>query len=326
MGAMDAAYRFHHYRLLPVQRQLLEGERPVKLGSRAFDMLLALVERRERVVDKHELMDLVWPRLVVEENNLQVQVLALRKLLGHGAISTIPGRGYRFTLPVRVDGEAAKPPDVSSAAPAATEPGRQGDLPPPPHLYGRDDDLVTLNGLIEQHGLVTVAGAGGIGKTVLARGVAQQQQARHGAGVWWVELAALSDPALVPNTVARALGLVLDGTKDPTQAVLEVLRGRAALLVLDNAEHLLDGVAGFVSALRDAATACRHSVDGAGLDDLHRAEAVAVNEAALEEVGHRCQTDVRMGADVAVCFGRQRHGTKVIEEHERPDGAPCGGG
>ena len=59
MGAMDTAYRFHHYRLLPVQRQLLEGERPVKLGSRAFDMLLALVERRERVVDKHELMDLV---------------------------------------------------------------------------------------------------------------------------------------------------------------------------------------------------------------------------------------------------------------------------
>jgi len=251
MAAVDTTYRFHQYRLLPGQRRLLEGERPVKLGSRAFDMLLALVERRERVVDKHELMDLVWPRLVVEENNLQVQVLALRKLLGHGAISTVPGRGYRFTLPVIVDGEAARPPGVSSSAPAATGTARAGNLPPQsPQLFGRDDDLVTLNGLIEQHGLVTVAGAGGIGKTVLAQGVARQQQAQHDGGVWWVELAALSDPALVPSSVARALGLILDGTKDPTQAVLEALRGRAALLVLDNAEHLLDSVAGLVSALR----------------------------------------------------------------------------
>jgi predicted ATPase/DNA-binding winged helix-turn-helix (wHTH) protein len=251
-------YRFNQYRLLPEQRQLLEDERPVKLGSRAFDMLLALVERRERVVDKHELMDLVWPRLVVEENNLQVQVLALRKLLGHGAIGTIPGRGYRFTLPVTVDGAPGAPSGVPASAPAATEPERPGTLPlPPAQLFGRDDDLVTLNGLIEQHGLVTLAGAGGIGKTALARGVAQQQQAQHGGGVWWVELAALSDPALVPTTVARALGLVLDGTKDPTQAVLKALQGRAALLVLDNAEHLLDSVAGFVSALRGAGAGVR---------------------------------------------------------------------
>ena len=65
-------------------------------------MLLALVERRDRVVPKNELLDLVWPKLVVEENNLQVQV-ALRKLLGPHAIATIPGRGYRFALPLAVE-------------------------------------------------------------------------------------------------------------------------------------------------------------------------------------------------------------------------------
>ena len=112
MPVMDTTqYRFHHYHLLPSQRQLLNGEHLVKLGSRAFDMLVALVERRDCVVPKHELMDLVWPKLVVEENNLQVQVqvLALRKLLGHGAIATIPGRSYRFTLPVASSGKLGPP-------------------------------------------------------------------------------------------------------------------------------------------------------------------------------------------------------------------------
>jgi predicted ATPase/DNA-binding winged helix-turn-helix (wHTH) protein len=257
-SASPRVFAFGRYLANADSRQLLMDGAPVKLGARAFDMLLALVERRDRVVHKSELMDVVWPRLVVEENNLQVQVVALRKLLGHDAISTIPGRGYRFTLPVVVDGEAIARQDGSSSAPAATGPEHPGDVRlRPPHLFGRDDDLAALAGVIDRHGLVTVAGAGGMGKTALARGVAQQQQSQHGRGVCWVELAALSDPALVPSAVARALGLALEGTKDPTAAVLEALHGRAALLVLDNAEHLLDSVVSFVAVLRGANTRVR---------------------------------------------------------------------
>ena len=88
----------------PSQRQLLCVDAPVKLGGRAFDVLVALVERRDRTVSKNELMDLVWPKVVVEENNLEVQVVTLRKLLGYAAIATVPGRGYRFTLPVEQTG------------------------------------------------------------------------------------------------------------------------------------------------------------------------------------------------------------------------------
>ena len=185
MAGMETAYRFHGYRLLPGERQLLEDGRPVKLGSRAFDMLLALVERRDRVVDKHELMGLVWPKLVVEENNLQVQVLTLRKRLGHGAISTIPGRGYRFTLPVTVDGEVDRPTEETASFQPGADPARQGALPPRPStLFGRDDDLVSLSRLVDQQGLVTVVGAGGIGKTVLARGVAAHRAAQPTGAVW----------------------------------------------------------------------------------------------------------------------------------------------
>ncbi len=243
-------YRFHHYHLLPAQRQLLEGERAVKLGSRAFETLVVLVERRDRVVTKDELMDLVWPRLVVEENNLAVHVLALRKLLGHGAITTIPGRGYRFTLPVAVEGEA--PAGAAVPAPATPEPAREGHLRErPPELLGRDSELRELQGLIDGHSVVTVTGAGGIGKTRLAHGAAAGRAPQQ--AVWWVELAPLADPALVPAAVARALALPLGPQEDATQAVVRALQGKAGLLVLDNAEHLLDAVASLLAAVRERA-------------------------------------------------------------------------
>ena len=100
------ALRFGHFELQAQHRRLLRDGEPLTVGARAFDVLLSLAERRERIVTKAELMDLVWPGLVVEENNLQVQISSLRKLLGSGAIATIPGRGYRFTAAVAGHDEA----------------------------------------------------------------------------------------------------------------------------------------------------------------------------------------------------------------------------
>lgn len=94
---MPPRYRFGPVEIRPAERLVEIHGSPAVVGARAFDLLLALIERRDRVVGKSELLDLVWPNLVVEENNLQVQVSALRKLLGAGAISTVAGRGYRFT-------------------------------------------------------------------------------------------------------------------------------------------------------------------------------------------------------------------------------------
>jgi TolB-like protein/DNA-binding winged helix-turn-helix (wHTH) protein len=110
---MDAMVerRFGRFVIQPGRRQLLIDGRPAKIGSRAFDILTALVERRQRVVSKDELLDLVWPGISVEESNLQVHVLALRKLLGPDAITTVPGRGYQFTAPLD-----EHPTPVSAAA------------------------------------------------------------------------------------------------------------------------------------------------------------------------------------------------------------------
>jgi DNA-binding winged helix-turn-helix (wHTH) protein len=111
-----AAMSFGRFEVLPRQRLLLEGGRPLALGSRAFEILVALVERAGELVSKSELMDRVWPNTFVEEGNLKVQVAALRRALrdgkeGNRYISNVAGRGYWFVAPVRrstwLSGEAA---------------------------------------------------------------------------------------------------------------------------------------------------------------------------------------------------------------------------
>ncbi len=89
---------FGRFEILLAERRLQVDGQAVTLGSRAFDLLAALVTRRDRVVPKEELIEVVWPGLVVEDNNLQVQISALRKVLGTQAIATVPGRGYQFTV------------------------------------------------------------------------------------------------------------------------------------------------------------------------------------------------------------------------------------
>ena len=105
---------FGRVELRPAERVLRVDGAAVALGARAFDVLLALVERRDRVVSKNELLDLAWPGLVVEENNLSVQVSALRKVLGPAAIATVTGRGYRLALAGGAADAAPAPPAVAA--------------------------------------------------------------------------------------------------------------------------------------------------------------------------------------------------------------------
>lgn len=113
MGEVSGRVTFGRFTILTDERQLLVDGQPSKLGARAFDVLLALLEQRDRVVTKEQLLDRVWPGLVVEENNLQVQISALRKALGTQLIATVPGRGYRFNA---ATSESQVPPSGPAAA------------------------------------------------------------------------------------------------------------------------------------------------------------------------------------------------------------------
>jgi DNA-binding winged helix-turn-helix (wHTH) protein len=107
------AFNFGSFRLLPAQRLLLKDDKVIRLGSRAMDILIALVERPSELVSKAELMARVWPNTFVEPANLTVHISALRRALGDGRdgnrfFINIPGRGYRFVAPVTVS-DVAEP-------------------------------------------------------------------------------------------------------------------------------------------------------------------------------------------------------------------------
>ena len=109
----------HHYQLgefevRPAERVVLRSGVPLPLGARAFDLLLAFIEHPDRLLTKGELMSLVWPGVVVEENNLTVQMSALRKLLGAEALATVSGRGYQLKLPVLALRPVASPGSTGS--------------------------------------------------------------------------------------------------------------------------------------------------------------------------------------------------------------------
>jgi len=249
-------YVFGEIEVRAVEREFLRAGEPQRVGARAFDLLLALIERRGGLVTKDELLDIVWPGLAVEESNIQVQVSGLRKLLGAGAIATVPGLGYRFTMRPAGDDDHA-----IAAAPAGLgeSPTRDTNLPEAPGaLIGRDADVDTLGRWIGEHGIVTVHGPGGIGKTRVAQAVARTRRGRHQHGVWWVDLAALDGPRNLVAAIANAARLQLGNSgAEAVDALLEALAPRELLLVLDNCEHLIEAVGRFVLAARRSAPGVR---------------------------------------------------------------------
>jgi predicted ATPase/DNA-binding winged helix-turn-helix (wHTH) protein len=234
-SATPDTYRFGRYELRPGQRLLLADGAPLPVGARAFDLLMVLVAERDRVVSHDELLERVWPGMVVEENNLRQHVSALRKLLGAQALATVPGRGYRFTLPLE---ESPAP----VAAPSAPGPGLPANKPT---LIGREDDLAAVLKLLADSPLVTLVGAGGVGKTRMALDVADRVGADFADGVCFVELASVTDPTLVVRTVATMLDVHEEAARPLQDTVLDVLRRRRMLLILDNCEHLIERCATF---------------------------------------------------------------------------------
>jgi DNA-binding winged helix-turn-helix (wHTH) protein len=256
-----AIIEFGRFRVLPRRRELLADNRPIHLGGRTFDVLMALIEGQGAIVSKDALMGRVWPNRIVEESSLQVQISALRNALGadRDLIRTISGRGYQFTGEIRT---IVASPDTRTVArtavPVPAPPRPQTNLPEAvSELIGRDVESEEVLGLAAARRLVTLTGAGGIGKTRLGLEVARRLLPKFADGVWVIELAPLSDPDLVPVTVATALGLDLGGDVASPDRVANALAAKQLLLVLDNCEHLVGAAASMAEALLRANPAAR---------------------------------------------------------------------
>jgi len=243
-------YCFGECRFIPDRQLLLYRDVPIRVGSRALDLLYALVRRPGDLVRKDELIRFAWPNTFVHEANLKVNIAALRRALPRDQpdtnyIATVPGRGYRFVAPVRVLGQSVEAVLTDAAI------GVTGDLPVVSALIGRDEVTVEIVDTLAETRLLTIVGPAGVGKTSIAIATARQVGERLKDGVCFVDLAAIEDPHLVTPAIALALGLD-SNLVNVLAGLVETLRDQDMLLVLDNCEHVLSVAAAVADHLNHA--------------------------------------------------------------------------
>jgi len=252
----DETYVFGSFQLVPAQRLLLNSGNSLRLGSRALEILITLIECAGETVSKDRLIGRAWPDTVVDEAALRVHVAAVRKALGDGRegnrfIVNNPGRGYSFVASVTREQRHEVP------APPPNQPARTGNLPALlTRVVGRDEVIATVASRCSQHRLVTIVGPGGIGKTTVAIAAAEQMSASFADGIWFVGLATLVDAALVPAATGAALGMPSTGG-DPLAALAAWSQDKHMLIVLDCCEHVAYAAAALAEAvLRSAPRVC----------------------------------------------------------------------
>lgn len=254
-GPSEVRWRFGAFIVWEAQRRLERLGQSVRLGSRSFELLLQLLRRVGEVVGKDELLATVWAGVVVEESSVRVHISALRKALGEPQdgdnckewISNIPLRGYRFNGTVFREQVGMPTEDRPGAAALAF-----AKLPERlTRLVGRDADMARVLAALATRRLVTIVGAGGIGKTRVAIHAADCHAERTAMQLAFIDLSPLVSQAHLASTVARSLGAPPD-TPDTTRAILQRLADRDVLLLIDNCEHMLDALAPLIAELLGA--------------------------------------------------------------------------
>jgi predicted ATPase/DNA-binding winged helix-turn-helix (wHTH) protein len=251
-SALPGVAAFGAFRLRATERVLEKDGVPLKIGSRALDILVTLAERAPEVVSNRDLMACVWGSLVVDEGSLRFHIAALRKTLGDDEsgvryVTNIPGRGY--CLAALVTWTAA----ARTASESPVTPESVPRLPRRPlRMVGRDGAIRDLTRQLREQRFVSIVGAGGIGKTTVALEVAHEVLSEFAGAVQFLDFASIEDPQLVAGALAAQLGLPVV-SENPVPVILAFLRERRVLLVFDSCERVIESMATLAEGIfRDA--------------------------------------------------------------------------
>ncbi|NPT47635.1 transcriptional regulator [Paraburkholderia sp. 1N] len=238
-----------------VMREVRRNGAPLRVGSRAFDILELLNNANGELVSKDEILRVVWPRTVVEENNLQVQISALRKVFGSSSqlIRTVSGRGYKLlqcTNAVRAEHSCNTQSDAALVASIDdSQTISNGSIV---DLFGRDLTLAEVLTVLKRREMVTLVGTGGIGKTRLAIEAARKVAPAFPDGVAVISFSSVTDERFALD--AAAAGLRMNNASAPlsVNTIVDAVRGKRLLIVLDNCEHVVGSAANIALALRNS--------------------------------------------------------------------------
>src|SRR5260221_3992638 len=238
--------QFGPFELSSRQRVLRREGEVLPLGSRALDILIYLAGRPGEVIAKQELIDHVWPDVTVEEGSIRVHVAAIRKALGDGQIgnryiANIKGRGYSFVGNVASHARGAESGNAGS--------WQQRRLPLRPiMMIGRAIIVSEVGDKLREERFVTLLGPGGIGKTTIALAVGRAVAEEFDGKVHFVDLESLTDPRHVAGAVATSLAVALK-SEDPGLELVDLVRSRKILIILDSCEHVIEAVASLAEQL-----------------------------------------------------------------------------
>src|SRR6266446_3280663 len=245
-AAVHRKLKFGPFELSSSERVLRRGGEGLRLGGRALDILIYLADRPGEVIAKQELMDRIWSDVTVEEGSLRVHVAAIRKTLGDGQfgnryIANIKGRGYSFVSTVV--------PLAGNTESRNDKCRHQGRLSVRPiMMIGRKTVVSEVSDKLRNERFVTLLGPGGIGKTTIALAVGRAVAEEFGGKVHFVDLESLTDPQHVAGAVATSLGVALE-SKDPSLELVDLVRSRKLLVILDSCEHVIEAVASLAEQL-----------------------------------------------------------------------------